>query len=215
MEPQRLSTKKFSTLAWLTGLLGLFGIDRFYLGKTGTGLVKLFTGGGFFVLYIVDIISAVRGKSLDKDGLSPIGYSPMTQRATYLSTLIFTVYCVMAVSLTSLYPEEFKQNSVSPQSSSAASCALLRESTGKVAFVIGGGVSSPEEATKALTEEMDYWYREARKHPENHPTGVWLRKMSSLNLDVNSFLLTGFPEDGPDKAEELMAQLALVDQYCE
>ena len=215
MEQQSQSTKKFSTLAWLTGLLGLFGIDRFYLGKTGTGLVKLFTGGGFLVLYILDIVSVSRGTSVDKNGLSPIGYSAKTKRTTYLSTLIFAIYCAMSVSVTSLYPEVFKESNISSESSSSTSCVLLRESAGKVSFVLGGGVSSPEEATKALTEEMDYWYREARKHPENHPTSVWLRKMASLNLDVNSFLLTGFPEDGPDKAEQLVTQLALADQYCE
>lgn len=33
-------------------LLGGLGIDRFYLGYTGIGILKLFTGGCFGVLYI-------------------------------------------------------------------------------------------------------------------------------------------------------------------
>lgn len=215
MEQQRVSTRKFSTLAWLTGLLGVLGVDRFYLGKSGTGLLKLFTGGGFLVLYVVDLLAVAQGKTLDKNGLPPVGYSPKTKRATYMSTSIFAIYFAITVSLTSLYPEVFKESAVTSESASSVTCGLLRESTGKVAFVIGGGVSSPEEASKALTEEMDYWYREARNLPDNNPTSVWLREMANLNLDVNSFLVTGFPEDGPDKAEKLMSQLALVDQYCE
>jgi TM2 domain-containing membrane protein YozV len=46
---------------WLTALLlsiflGGLGIDQFYLGKTGKGILKLFTGGLLGVLWIIDII---------------------------------------------------------------------------------------------------------------------------------------------------------------
>lgn len=46
---------------WLVALLlsiflGLYGIDSFYLGKTGKGLLKLFTLGLFGILYVIDII---------------------------------------------------------------------------------------------------------------------------------------------------------------
>jgi TM2 domain-containing membrane protein YozV len=46
---------------WLTALLlsiflGWIGIDRFYLGKTGTGLLKFFTFGLFGILWTIDIV---------------------------------------------------------------------------------------------------------------------------------------------------------------
>ncbi len=46
---------------WLVALLlsiflGGLGIDQFYLGKTGKGILKFFTLGLFGILYIVDII---------------------------------------------------------------------------------------------------------------------------------------------------------------
>ena len=35
---------------------GVFGVDRFYLGYPAYGLIKLCTLGGFFFLYLLDII---------------------------------------------------------------------------------------------------------------------------------------------------------------
>ena len=35
---------------------GWFGVDRFIMGKVGTGILKLITFGGFGVWWLVDII---------------------------------------------------------------------------------------------------------------------------------------------------------------
>lgn len=52
-------------LAWFVGVLG---VHRFYLGKTGTGLIMLFTGGGLGIWALVDFILAVCGRMKDKEG---------------------------------------------------------------------------------------------------------------------------------------------------
>lgn len=49
--------------------LGVFGIHRFYLGKTGTGILWLFTCGCFFIGALIDFILLVCGTATDKDGL--------------------------------------------------------------------------------------------------------------------------------------------------
>ncbi len=45
-----------TTALVLSIFLGIFGIDQFYLGKTGKGLLKLFTLGLFGILWLIDVI---------------------------------------------------------------------------------------------------------------------------------------------------------------
>ncbi len=58
---------------WLTALLlsiflGYWGVDRFYMGHTGLGLLKLFTFGLCGILYIIDIIMIATGSLKDAYG---------------------------------------------------------------------------------------------------------------------------------------------------
>ena len=71
--PGLFSDRKYTTAILLTWLLGYFGVDRFYLGYVGLGLLKLFTFGGCGIWAIVDAILVITRKVPDKDG-RPLGY---------------------------------------------------------------------------------------------------------------------------------------------
>lgn len=63
----------FSRREWLVALLlsvfvGVFGIDRFYLGKIGTGILKRLTSGGFTISAIIDIVLIAIRRLDDKEG---------------------------------------------------------------------------------------------------------------------------------------------------
>ena len=64
--------KDKTTALILSILLGTLGVDRFYLGYTGMGVLKLLTGGCFGVMWIIDIVNIATGKLLPADGS---GYS--------------------------------------------------------------------------------------------------------------------------------------------
>ena len=86
------SQKKDRSTALVLGLfLGLLGIDRFYLGQTGLGLLKLFTFGGLFWWAFIDLflimsatdkhnvsvlmhLQAAYGATTPNQGYAPQGY---------------------------------------------------------------------------------------------------------------------------------------------
>jgi TM2 domain-containing membrane protein YozV len=60
--------EKWLTLFLLSLFLGEFGADRFYVGKIGTGLLKMITLGGCLVWYVIDLILILSGKFTDSNG---------------------------------------------------------------------------------------------------------------------------------------------------
>ena len=63
--PDFPSDKSRGVATALAALLGPFGAHRFYLGKTGTGVVMLCSGGGLGIWYLYDLILVASGSFRD------------------------------------------------------------------------------------------------------------------------------------------------------
>lgn len=64
------TSEKSFVVAWVYAFFfGLFGADRFYLGKPIQGLAKFLTLGGLGVWQLFNLVSILSGSEKDPDGL--------------------------------------------------------------------------------------------------------------------------------------------------
>ncbi len=68
MSSAQSTGRSFTTTLILSILLGGLGIDRFYLGYTMLGILKLITGGGLGIWWLIDIILIAMRKLPDAQG---------------------------------------------------------------------------------------------------------------------------------------------------
>ena len=88
--PETVSTRNFTTTWLFALLLGWLGVDRFYLGKIGTGALKLLTLGGYGIWVVIDLIFVLTGATRDKEGRKLAG-EPVDKKNKWIVTAVVIV----------------------------------------------------------------------------------------------------------------------------
>lgn len=60
----------------LVAVLGVVGGHRFYVGKIGTGVLMLLTGGGLGIWWLIDFINVAAGNFRDAEGRRVVRWEP-------------------------------------------------------------------------------------------------------------------------------------------
>jgi TM2 domain-containing membrane protein YozV len=91
--------RHFLAVFFLSFMWGVFGADRFYLGKYWTGLLKLLTFGGLGVWALIDLTMVMSGSMRDKQGNEMLEYARYKRFANNYA-LIFGLVVVLLIVLT-------------------------------------------------------------------------------------------------------------------
>jgi len=88
--------RHFLAVFFLSFMWGTFGADRFYLGKYGTGILKLVTFGGFGLWTLIDLALIMNGAMRDRQGKEMLEFERYKKFAGR-TVLIFSLIVLMIV----------------------------------------------------------------------------------------------------------------------
>lgn len=90
--------RHYLAVFFLGFMWGTFGVDRFYLGKIGTGILKLLTFGGFGLWVLIDMVIIMTGAMRDKQGRPMLQFEEY-KKFSYHVVLWFAVILGAAILL--------------------------------------------------------------------------------------------------------------------
>jgi len=91
---QTSNEKAYLTATFFSIFLGWLGVDRFYLGHVGLGIVKLLTFGGFGIWWLIDIIWIGLGNAKTQSGVV-LERTESATKVVYVGLAIFVIFEIL------------------------------------------------------------------------------------------------------------------------
>lgn len=89
--------RHFLAAFFLSLMWGVFGVDRFYLGKYFTGFLKLITFGGFGIWMVIDLSLIMSGAMRDRQGNTLLEYDRYKKFARRTVLIFSLVICAIII----------------------------------------------------------------------------------------------------------------------
>jgi TM2 domain-containing membrane protein YozV len=101
--------KSYLAAVFLSYFLGIWGVDRFYLGYIGTGILKLLTLGGFGLWWLIDVILTITNARKAKDGTALAGYQ-QNKKTAYIVIGALTALSMIGGIISGIAAQRFANN---------------------------------------------------------------------------------------------------------
>jgi TM2 domain-containing membrane protein YozV len=86
----------YVTATYFSLFLGFLGVDRFYMGYVGLGILKLITFGGLGIWWLIDLIWIALGNAKTKSGVR-LPRNEADMRLVYIGVGIFLLMQIVGV----------------------------------------------------------------------------------------------------------------------